>query len=439
MHWYGFPTAEKLRRAEAWVAAWSVVQHSTEPVDHERAERAMTALYGERGLAAPRFLWVGNPADGLMAWHLGSRGRAPLRNPWTKGDWGTGANRSLHQLRDPFGLEPAWQHRALLRAESCAPTGFSFDAGYSANGEALRAAFDDATRDHAAAQLDGGGTEPAAALAPLDEAMARRVIGDRWESLKQIVGDELLTDVAVRAVVRSAADILDVNGSRREAMLALTLPQFDRVTIAMGALPEVLGVAQWRQLDEREERTAMVERRLELARSGAAFWALEGLAIMMERPSSVGFDERGRLHAAERPALAYPDDLRVWADHGVVVPRRIIEDPGSITVGDIDSQTNAEIRRVMTERFGPDRLIREGGADLVGEDETGRLWRRRHAHTNWRDEALVMVEVQNSTPEPNGSVRTYFLRVPPSVRTAREAVAWTFGLDGPRYAPVVQT
>jgi hypothetical protein len=121
------------------------------------------------------------------------------------------------------------------------------------------------------------------------------------------------------------------------------------------------------------------------------------------------------------------------------VPRRIIEDPGSITVGDIDSQTNAEIRRVMTERFGPDRLIREGGADLVGEDETGRLWRRRHAHTNWRDEALVMVEVQNSTPEPNGSVRTYFLRVPPSVRTAREAVAWTFGLDGPRYAPVVQT
>ena len=32
----------------------------------------------------------------------------------------------------------------------------------------------------------------------------------------------------------------------------------------------------------------------------------------------------------------------------------------------------------------------------------------------------------NSTPEPDGTRRTYFLRVPPQMRTAREAVAWTF-------------
>ena len=39
-----------------------------------------------------------------------------------------------------------------------------------------------------------------------------------------------------------------------------------------------------------------------------------------------------------------------------------------------------------------------------------------------------MVEVVNSTPEPDGSRKTYFLRVPPTIGTAREAVAWTFGL-----------
>ena len=50
-----------------------------------------------------------------------------------------------------------------------------------------------------------------------------------------------------------------------------------------------------------------------------------------------------------------------------------------------------------------------------------------------------MVEVQNSTPEPDGSVRTYFLRVPPGMASARAAVAWTFGLDGASYQPIVET
>ena len=44
-------------------------------------------------------------------------------------------------------------------------------------------------------------------------------------------------------------------------------------------------------------------------------------------------------------------------------------------------------------------------------------------------ERAQVVEVVNATPEPDGSYRRYFLRVPPQVRTAREAVAWTFGFE----------
>jgi len=36
-----------------------------------------------------------------------------------------------------------------------------------------------------------------------------------------------------------------------------------------------------------------------------------------------------------------------------------------------------------------------------------------------RPKAVVMVEVLNSTPEPDGTHRTYMLRMPPSTRTAR--------------------
>jgi hypothetical protein len=44
-----------------------------------------------------------------------------------------------------------------------------------------------------------------------------------------------------------------------------------------------------------------------------------------------------------------------------------------------------------------------------------------------------MLEVVNSTPEPDDSFKDYFLRVPPNARTAREAVAWTFDVPERKY------
>ena len=50
-----------------------------------------------------------------------------------------------------------------------------------------------------------------------------------------------------------------------------------------------------------------------------------------------------------------------------------------------------------------------------------------------------MVEVLNSTAEPDGSWKTYWLRVPPTMRTPREAIAWTFGMTKEEYAPAMQS
>jgi hypothetical protein len=104
-------------------------------------------------------------------------------------------------------------------------------------------------------------------------------------------------------------------------------------------------------------------------------------------------------------------------------------------VDQIQAETNAEVRRVMLEHFGYDRYLRECKAAKVHSDECGVLWRVSMAG----DEPLVMVEVVNSTPEPDGTRRTYFLRVPPNTTTARAGVAWTFGLAEEEYAPLAQT
>ena len=55
------------------------------------------------------------------------------------------------------------------------------------------------------------------------------------------------------------------------------------------------------------------------------------------------------------------------------------------------------------------------------------------------DEPLVMIEVINSTQEPDGSFKTYFLRVPPNCETAKEAVAWTFNKNKEIYNTVIQS
>jgi hypothetical protein len=133
---------------------------------------------------------------------------------------------------------------------------------------------------------------------------------------------------------------------------------------------------------------------------------------------------------------------------------------GRFSVAEIDAEPNAEVRRCMVEIVGEERYLREGGARLLHEDvdDLGlprRLWRKEVSGDG--EEPVVMVEVTNSTPEPDGTRRTYFLPVhgelrplfddgrggmrlgEPQEMTCRNAVASTFGMRGEEYAPELET
>lgn len=94
-------------------------------------------------------------------------------------------------------------------------------------------------------------------------------------------------------------------------------------------------------------------------------------------------------------------------------------------------ERNRELQRVMLERFGYDRFILELGAVPVQADAFGALYRILRPHR----EPFVLVHVTNTTPEPDGTRKRYFLRVPPNMKTAHEAVAWTFGMRQAGYGP----
>ncbi|WP_308207858.1 DUF6745 domain-containing protein [Actinomadura madurae] len=141
------------------------------------------------------------------------------------------------------------------------------------------------------------------------------------------------------------------------------------------------------------------------------------------------------MHRGDGPALAYPDGFALHAWRGMPIPHDFVASLAGLTPDRISSEQNAELRRVMLEIFGYDRYLAETGARPLHRDETGVLWSIELPG----DEPVVMVEVVNSTPEPDGTHRTYYLRVPPGTRTARAGVAWTFGVDEDDYHPEKQT
>jgi hypothetical protein len=137
------------------------------------------------------------------------------------------------------------------------------------------------------------------------------------------------------------------------------------------------------------------------------------------------------------------------------MPLDAILDHSTLTLERILTESNAEVARVMVSLYGEARFLRDVGAEVVHQDDFGTLYRYR---LHGRD--LLMVKVVNSTPEPDGSFKDYFLGVhpelrplpplgisatawfanhPPQALTARNAVASTFSMTGEEYFPVVET
>jgi hypothetical protein len=181
------------------------------------------------------------------------------------------------------------------------------------------------------------------------------------------------------------------------------------------------------------------------------FWVLVDWIVAVPRPALSVVE--GVLHDAGGPAVSWPGGERYRFWRGLPVPRRVVEEPESLTVSDVHSEWNVEVRRVMLERMGFERYVREAGGRVIAEDDYGRLWRcspmpdepsplafLEGAFLEVEDsEPLVFVEVANATRAPDGSARRYFLRVPPTVSTPHEAVAWTFGLSASRYSPSAES
>lgn len=228
-------------------------------------------------------------------------------------------------------------------------------------------------------------------------------------------------DTANTAHTAHTADIGDATATETEIRLTL--------------LDAVLGQHDAAWLAGFDGRSDRLQGLVRVAAHAGWWWPYEKAVVICERPVELHRDEAGRLDRGDGPALAFPDGFALYAWRGMPVPADFLGELTSLTPQRIRSEENAELRRVMLEYYGYDRYLAESDAQPVHRDETGILWRIALDD----DEDVAMVEVVNSTPEPDGTHRTYWLRVPPTTRTAKEGVAWTFGLEAEAYEPVRQT
>lgn len=161
-----------------------------------------------------------------------------------------------------------------------------------------------------------------------------------------------------------------------------------------------------------------------LAQESACWWLPYDWGITVsDRPTVIGLEQiapRGwgshRLHREEGPALHWTDGFAIYAWHGVVVAPHVIERPESITLEEINGESNAEVRRVLRERYGEGRYLVESKAKLLDADfEGARKGAAPRALVEDKDGQRWLIGTDGSTS------RTYYMPVPPGVKTCREA------------------
>lgn len=187
----------------------------------------------------------------------------------------------------------------------------------------------------------------------------------------------------------------------------------------------------------------------------------EWLQFLAALRSQAGFGPKkeyrnadGQLHRDDGPAFVSTICVKWYRDgrlHGVttdiygtntfyfrnvVVPAHYITQPEKLQLKDILSHPNTEVRRVGIEIYGLERIEESENCQIIDTDDKGQVLMQIDVGT---EEPSTYVKVFNGTPEIDGTYKTYYLCVPPDMKTVKQAVAWTFRCDETEYNPQVET
>ena len=178
---------------------------------------------------------------------------------------------------------------------------------------------------------------------------------------------------------------------------------------------------------------------LELAKECFWWYPFENYCIVSEKPIQINWDEaRTVLNSLDNMSIEFADGYGIYSVDGIMVKKELIENKKDITILDIDQEENSETRRIKIKLYeninGRNSYIKNSDSKLIEKNELGELYKRNLRN----DEPIVSIKVFNSTYNENGKQDEYWLRVPPAIKSVKEAVAWTFGMTEKEYKPEIE-
>lgn len=144
--------------------------------------------------------------------------------------------------------------------------------------------------------------------------------------------------------------------------------------------------------------------------------------IISDFPERIERDEENRAHCATGPQITWRDGWASWSHHSTGVPGRWIEERDTLKPTVALTWPNIEQRRAAAEIIGWEKVLRELSPRVVDQDR----------------DPQIGVLLECDLPDAGrarflkvlcGTGRTFVLPVPVEVETAREANAWTYGIE----------
>ncbi|MCI0529239.1 MAG: hypothetical protein L0Y56_17520, partial [Nitrospira sp.] len=318
-----------------WRDKWRRIISSTEPASRKEAETGINLAYQAIGLKPPdKIVWSGSPLAALLA----------------------GAMISY--------VYPTIPYIRISRAARAVALGWrNWEITLE---EAIGASVSEPVRDFVMASIRDARTE-----AVYDLAFSASNIG--WAAIEDSVWG------SVKACVEAAGFEFTTTSVKRSRRILRILHdgRLRRDLWRIQNRRNRLGVYDYfREVLNLRQETEPVAGLIHQAQHGGLFFPFyERICWAVERPRSLSLDENRRLHAELGPALLYPDGWSLYAWHGVRVPAYIIMTPQKITVQDIQSEQNIEIRGIKLNRYGLERYILDSGLEPVHQDDHGTLYR----------------------------------------------------------------
>jgi hypothetical protein len=141
------------------------------------------------------------------------------------------------------------------------------------------------------------------------------------------------------------------------------------------------------------------------------------LICVCDRPIKLCLNNENLLHAEGEPAIQFADNYSLYSYHGVTLPEKYGKlYPREWQAQWVLEEENAEVRRVLIQEIGYERICQELQVQQLD---------------SWQEYTLLKIDI-DMDEEPiyllkmtcPSTERIHILRVPPDMKSAREAIRW---------------